>query len=477
MDGLCIRDLAHVTGGRLVLGSMPPLGGDLEPLGRIAVDLSDVTCGSVYWEQECRKYSIAEEAFARGAQGVVVTGRHIEPWAGRFSLSVDNSRHALWLVAREVRRRFPGQVVAVAGNSGRRATLRMLESILSSSSPCNSSCSWPGQDRSKQAPVGGLPLSELALIQELAQVELDPNVGHLLLEIRGESSAKIRQYSDLCEPSILVINSLANSKSADDATGGQLENSLQSFLEMLPAKGQTVLNVDDPLLGRVAAHCPERVLTIGRSPDAEFAASQVAWRDGWLSFTVEETEVRVPVWGRHYLSAAMAAFAVGRLLGMSAQQIASKLETMPDADSQFEILRTEEYAIVLDATLDRAGNPWDALRLLRDMDVTGRRVVAYGDDGSRELGYYRKLGIAAVAEFGADLLLVSGPQAPLVIAAARAAGMPPGRTQACQSYEEMKQAMNHMIESGDAILLQGQSRVELQQFVNRFRSTAGRLVA
>jgi hypothetical protein len=55
--------------------------------------------------------------------------------------------------------------------------------------------------------------------------------------------------------------------------------------------------------------------------------------------------------------------------------------------------------------------------------------------------------------------------------------MPPERTQVCQSYEELKQAMNHLIETGDAILLQGSSRVELQQFANRFRSNGGRLVA
>ena len=70
MIGLCIRDLARITRGSLRLGLMPPIGGDLDPVGRIVIDSRQVTPGDVFWGLVGRYHDgshFAEEAFARGA--------------------------------------------------------------------------------------------------------------------------------------------------------------------------------------------------------------------------------------------------------------------------------------------------------------------------------------------------------------------------------------------------------------------------
>lgn len=105
MNHLCIRDLAELVGGTLRLGCLPPLGGVLEPLGPVVVDCGRVSQGDTYFELEdpsgpCR----ADEAFARGALGVVVSGRRIEPWAGKFTLEVEDARAALGLLTQVTRR-------------------------------------------------------------------------------------------------------------------------------------------------------------------------------------------------------------------------------------------------------------------------------------------------------------------------------------------------------------------------------------
>ena len=57
----------------------------------------------------------------------------------------------------------------------------------------------------------------------------------------------------------------------------------------------------------------------------DIVAEQVTSQNGRLGFRVEGCQVTVPVWGRHNLSAALAAVAVGRMFGMDLSAIADAL--------------------------------------------------------------------------------------------------------------------------------------------------------
>jgi hypothetical protein len=91
---LCLLDLAELTGGYIRYGAMPPREGDLLAIARIRFDARRIEPGDVYW---ClvAKACDAELALLRGAAGVVIPGRHVEPWPGRFSLEVEDSLEAL----------------------------------------------------------------------------------------------------------------------------------------------------------------------------------------------------------------------------------------------------------------------------------------------------------------------------------------------------------------------------------------------
>lgn len=114
MRHYCVGELAEMVGGELSLGVLPPLAGPFEPVRRIVVDCRQVRPGDVYWALTARHDQgafRAEEAYLRGALGVVVSGRHVEPWAGKFSLRVPDANAALVrfasLASRHVRRRPP----------------------------------------------------------------------------------------------------------------------------------------------------------------------------------------------------------------------------------------------------------------------------------------------------------------------------------------------------------------------------------
>jgi hypothetical protein len=91
---LCLIDLVELTGGKLQLAAMPPLEGTLAPIRRIVLSPDLIRPGDVYWRLAGQPGDM-EAAFLGGALGVVIPGRPIEPWPGRFSLQVDDPVAAL----------------------------------------------------------------------------------------------------------------------------------------------------------------------------------------------------------------------------------------------------------------------------------------------------------------------------------------------------------------------------------------------
>jgi UDP-N-acetylmuramoyl-tripeptide--D-alanyl-D-alanine ligase len=102
-------------------------------------------------------------------------------------------------------------------------------------------------------------------------------------------------------------------------------------VDALGAGGVAVLNVDDDVVAGYAARSRGRVVTFGLAASADVRATGVELGDdGRASFTLEIDEqgpvrVDLAVPGEHMVSNALAAAAVGHVLGVSAPQIASGL--------------------------------------------------------------------------------------------------------------------------------------------------------
>ena len=73
---------------------MPPRDGELAVLGRIVLQAAAVQPGDVFWCLACPACDV-ELAYLRGALGIVISQRTVEPWPGRFCVVVDDAVAAL----------------------------------------------------------------------------------------------------------------------------------------------------------------------------------------------------------------------------------------------------------------------------------------------------------------------------------------------------------------------------------------------
>src|SRR6516225_6814697 len=116
---ITIGELHELLGGKLRYGAMPPCAGDATVIGQISTDSRTIAPDEVFWGLTGPRFKgahFAEDALLRGASGVVVTGRRVEPWAGRWSLEVDDSFESLWRLAAWNRDKLSAPLVAVTGS-------------------------------------------------------------------------------------------------------------------------------------------------------------------------------------------------------------------------------------------------------------------------------------------------------------------------------------------------------------------------
>ena len=175
-----------------------------------------------------------------------------------------------------------------------------------------------------------------------------------------------------CDPTISIIlnmdaDHLDFFKDIDD-----IRHSFRRFAELLPADGTLIINADTPKYEDIIRDLPCNVITYGLEHDADYQAADITYdKYGHASFSVLRNGVKVgsyylKVPGIHNVSNALAAIALGHLLGLSEEVIIKGLGSFTGTDRRFQykgevagVTIVDDYAhhpTEIEATLHAAHN-------------------------------------------------------------------------------------------------------------------------
>jgi len=451
-----VNDLEQAIHGRLLPESAPAAGSTA--LGPLATDSRRLEQGEVFWALRGPNYDgadFAAEAFRRGAIGAVVA-KSVDVPEGRWVIKVDNTTDALQQWARWKRRHFGGTVIAVTGSVGKTTTRQMIHTVL------RSRLAGTASPRNFNNHLG-VPLSMSAI---------EPDHDYAVLELGASSKGEIAALAKLCAPKLGVITQVGDAHLGGFGTRQSIAEAKAELLAALPPEGHAVLG-DDPWLRPVVRKCNAQITWVGTCPQCDLTATDVQSKDGQLQFRIAlggypGVRFSIPVWGRHHLTAALAAVAVGRMMGFDLDEMADLLEDYQPVPMRCEVHRIRGATIINDAYNASPTAMLAALELLRELDAEGRRIVVVGEMGelgNQAMPLHWRLGKQAVTVGRADLLIACGRFARHVAGGARSAGMPTARAIPCETLDDALPQIGQAILPGDVVLVKGSRVMAMERLV------------
>ena len=450
-----LEQIVTASGGRVVRGAAP--SGTGFPGG--TNDSRNIRPGEVFFALSDQRdgHAFVAAAFAKGAAAAVVERVPDDAPDDALLVQVGSVPHALRRLAAALRAAHPIPMVGITGSMGKTTTKDVLAAVLGA--------------RYRVLSTAASYNNEIGVPLTLLRLEPTHEVG--VIELGFHVPGEIADLCALVQPRIGIITAIpdrpphfSRTPSLDAIASGKAE--LIAALPPMADGGVALLNADDPRVRGLAGRTGARVVLYGESDDAAVRATDVRV-DGLLGIsfrvTFEGTEApaRLPLPGRHLLTAALASLGAGVLLGVPLDEAAVALGTVEPPAHRMQIRRAAELTVIDDSYNASEAAVHAALALLRD--APGRRVAVLGD--MLELGALSAEAHEAVgrdAAASADVLIAVGDLAATIAHAAGAAGM--SEVHRATDGADALVRIRRILAPGDVVLVKGSRALALDRLAD-----------
>ena len=467
MTDTSLTSLATATRGELIGGQ----DADVRS-GRVVIDSRLIKPGDLFWAlrgEQHDGHDFLAEARQRGASAAVVRRDRLAQaqavWQSGSEkglvpplIVVEDTLAALAELACWHRLQQEVLVIGVTGSFGKTTTREMIYAVLSAS--------LPGVRSLKNFNNHiGLPLSLL---------ELDHTHDFAVIEMGASAVGEIAHLAEIAQPDIGVITGIGLAHLAGFGSPEGIILAKGELLEALPLSGFAIVPGDDPVTRAMAsrARCP--VLFVGESEVNHVRATNVRLANQCLAFEVDQIEYKVPVSGRHFLTAALTALAIAYEIGLSPTNIAKGFANFQAAPGRCQVHHIGPWTVIDDTYNANPTSMRAACETLRDWQGVNKRLLITGDMlelGTHAESAHIELGRTA-AEVGVDGLLVIGKHAERVIHGALAGGLRPSRLVQCDDLEILLTALDCVLEPGDVVLVKGSRGMRMERVIEWLRDKA-----
>ena len=471
--------------GRVMDATPLGRGSALRPgaVRRISTDSRTVERGDLFFAIQGENFDghrFITDALRKGAAGAVA-GRERVPedaLSAGVVLAVADPLLALGSLAAWHRNRFPIKVVAVTGSVGKTTTKDLVAAVLSRKFRTLKS---PGNLNAEI----GLPLTLF---------DLGPNHEVLVVEMAMRGPGQIRYLARIARPDVAVITNIGLSHMELLGSQDAIADAKAELLDFLPRGGAAVLNADDRYFDFLRSRVPPEATTVPFGLDTRDGAAVTGSYLGPAIGPAVDAGSRIgsrcvlggvgvatphpltlPLLGRHNLSNALAATAVGLTLGVDWSAVIPGLESADISAMRMAVHELPEGCLLI----DDAYNASSPETMLAALDVLGelpyeRKTAVLGS--MLELGpaageAHRRVG-EAVAAGGIDRLVTVGEGGSRMADAALGAGMPPVRVFRCETNQEALEQLQASRQPSEAILVKGSRGVAMEQIVAGLREAA-----
>ena len=362
-------------------------------------------------------------------------------------IAVADTRSALGRLASHYRADFKLPTIAVGGSNGKTTTKELIAAVLRQ----KHSTLWSEASFNNDI---GVPLTLL---------KLEPHHEAAVFEVGTNHPGELTPLVAMIAPRFGVITSIGREhlEFFGDLNGVVEEEGW--IAELLPRDGKLFINAETPHAEEIIRRTRATVVRVGLRSWCDWNATQLRLDDKGVSFTVQAPrselcgEYRINLLGRHQVTNALLALAIGAELGLSADELRRGLLACQPPKMRLQIWEAHGVRVLDDAYNANADSTLAALQTLADLPCTGRRIAVLGDMaelGAQSEAAHTEVGRRA-AELGVQLIAI-GKLAAITAQAARAAG-----ARDVEEFSDVLEAggvLKKTVRAGDVVLLKA-SRV------------------
>ncbi|MFC3396665.1 UDP-N-acetylmuramoyl-tripeptide--D-alanyl-D-alanine ligase [Brenneria rubrifaciens] len=403
MIRVSLEQLAAILSAQLI--------GDSIDIDEVSTDTRQLSSGCLFIALKGEKFDAHDyvsDAVKNGASALLVSKRlPVEV----PQLLVQDTRLALGKLGAWVRAQSKARVVALTGSSGKTSVKEMTAAILRQ---CGDVLYTAGNFNNDI----GVPLTLL---------RLKPEHQFAVIELGANHIGEIAYTTDLVRPESALVNNLAAAHLAGFGSLAGVAQAKGEIFAGLPADGVAIINAgshDFPHWQGMLNHKTVWRFSPQAAGDIDYFATDVQVLTQGARFNLHtpfgQTEITLPLPGRHNVANALAASALAMSVGATLEAVKAGLAQLKAVPGRLFPIALADGKLVLDDSYNaNVGSMTAAAQALSDMP--GYRVMVVGDMG--ELGddaaeCHRQVGEAARAA-GIDKVLSVGTLSELISGANR----------------------------------------------------------
>ena len=369
-------------------------------------------------------------------------------------IQVASCTEALKDLAEHYRRSLDIKVVGISGSVGKTSTKEMIASVLS-----EKYCVLKTEGNFNNEI--GLPLTVFNLRKEHEVAVLEMGISHF---------GDMEPLAKIARPDVCVITNIGTCHLENlGDRDGVLKAKTEIFQSMQPS-GHIVLNGDDDKLATVDGYHGVKPVFFGLDAKRDVYADQIVSRglkgvSCRIHMGEDAFDVLVPTPGIHMVYNALAAAAVGRIYGLTIEEIQRGIESLETIRGRFKMIETENFLVVDDCYNANPMSMKASLDVLHDGE--GRRVAILGDMGElgeNEISLHEEVGEHA-AKCGIDVCICVGELSSHIAEAARKAD-PDFEVHYEKDRESLLKNLGGYVHKGDTILVKASHFMKFEEVVD-----------
>jgi UDP-N-acetylmuramoyl-tripeptide--D-alanyl-D-alanine ligase len=425
-------------------GSLPRGSGSV---GAITTDTRKIGKGDVFVALKGERFDghdYLRDAIRDGASAVVLSKVPKLNSLGVPVYEVDDTLVALGALGRYWRRAWGKTIIGVAGSNGKTSTKDLIRAALSRAYAVHATS---GNLNNRI----GVPISLLSL---------QPETEIAVIELGTSLPGEVAILREISEPNITLVTSIAE----EHLEGlGDLAGVLREESAVYDGVAVGIAPSSQPEIGAAARDRAGRVIVAGLDPDADLKPDR--WEigaDGLGVIEIAGVTIRPPVRGLHNLRNAMLALAVARECGVSYEDAAAGIASMPQPKMRVAWEQVGAVTLINDAYNANPGSTRAAIELLQGTGSGRQRVIVLGT--MRELGAASAQCHADIAGLalasGADIVAGIGEFAPALEQQSER-----GRVITAPDVEDLWPMLQARLKPDAIILLKASRGVQLERLV------------